>query len=184
MGRASSPFLFFDRSVDHNMSDHSNSDTIQIVGAAIRPIVVKVWQLAEPVCSSEGMELVHVEFQREHGGRTLRLYLDKAGGVTLDDCANISRQLGDILDVGLDSDSAYRLEVSSPGLNRPLGRRADFERNQGRRVKIRSAVPLEGQSNFTGIINTIDALTVELRIDKKIIGIPFADIVKANLVDG
>jgi ribosome maturation factor RimP len=165
------------------MSDHSSKGIAQVVGAAANPIVVKVWQLAEPLCSAEGMQLVHVEFQRERGGRTLRLYLDKQEGVTLDDCAAISRQLGDILDVGLDSQAPYRLEVSSPGANRPLGRRRDFEQNKGKRIKIRSAVPLEGRTNFTGILSDISSLTVQLTVGKKAVDIQFADIVKANLVE-
>ena len=165
------------------MSDQADIDAAQIVGAGTNPIVVRIWQLAEPLCKGEGMQLVHVEYQRERGGRTLRLYLDKPGGVTLDDCAAISRQLGDILDVGLESEAAYRLEVSSPGINRPLGKRSDFERYRGRRIKIKSAFPLEGQTHFTGIINDIDTLKVNLAIDNKTVDIRFADIVKAHLIE-
>jgi len=165
------------------MSDHAGKDIAQVVGAAVNPIVAKVWQLAEPLCSGEGMQLVHVEFQRERGGRILRLYLDKPEGVTLDDCAAISRQLGDILDVGLDSQAPYRLEVSSPGANRPLGRWRDFEQNKGKRITIRSAVPLEGRTNYTGVLNDINSLTVQLTVGRKTVDIQFADIVKANLVE-
>jgi ribosome maturation factor RimP len=89
-------------------------------------MVAKVWRLAEPLCLSEGLELVHVEYQREPAGRTLRIYLDKPGGVTLDDCVNISRQLSDLLDVGLETEAPYRMEVSSPGIQRPLGRLERF----------------------------------------------------------
>ena len=164
------------------MSDHADIDAAQIVGAAANPIVGRIWQLAEPLCTGEGMQLVHVVYRKEHGGRTLGIYLDKPDGVTLDDCVAISRQLGDILDVGLDSESPYRLEVSSPGANRPLGRRSDFERYKGRRIKIRSAFPLDGQTNFSGILNDIDSLTVQLTIGEKTVDIGFADIVRANLI--
>ena len=83
-------------------------------------IIQLVWKLAEPICSSEGMELIFVEYQREPGGRILRLYIDRPGGIALDDCAMVSRQIGDILDVHLDSNvPPYHLEVSSPGSQRP-----------------------------------------------------------------
>ena len=110
------------------MSAPKASSPLQVVGATANPIVERVWQLAQPLCASEGVELVHVEYQREQGGRTLRLYLDKPGGVTLDDCAGISRHLGDLLDVSLETAASYRLEVSSPGSKRPLGRLEDFKR--------------------------------------------------------
>jgi ribosome maturation factor RimP len=164
------------------MRDHTTIEATQIVGAVVNPKILRVWQLAAPLCTGEGMQLVHVEYQREHGGRTLRLYLDKPNGITLDDCVTISRQLGDILDVGLEDEAPYRLEVSSPGTNRPLGSRDDFERYKGRRIKVRLMTPLEGQKNFTGILNDINTLTVQLTIDHKTVDIQFADIVKANLI--
>jgi ribosome maturation factor RimP len=71
--------------------------------------------LAGPLCESEGLELVHLEYQREPGGWILRLYIDKSGGVTLDDCATVSRQMNDLLDVHLDDIGPYNLEVTSPG---------------------------------------------------------------------
>lgn len=153
----------------------------QIVGMTENPIVGKVWQLAEPLCLGEGMELVHVEYQREHGGRILRIYLDKAGGITLDDCAVISRQLSDILDVGLDAQGAYRLEVSSPGIQRPLGKIDDFEQFKGERVKIRMARPINGRKNFTGILNGLDGPMVHLDIDNQHVAIAFTDIAKAHI---
>jgi len=84
-------------------------------------IAASVKDLAEPLCESEGVELVYVEYQPEAGGMILRLYIDKPEGVTVDDCIYISRQLGDILDVNLENAGAYRLEVSSPGSDRPPG---------------------------------------------------------------
>jgi ribosome maturation factor RimP len=133
--------------MDHKMSPQDGSDTLQVVGITANPVIGQVWRLAEPLCLSEGLELVHIEYQREQSGRTLRLYLDKPGGVTLDDCAAVSRQLGDILDVSLESEAAYRLEISSPGLNRPLGKLEDFKRFSGRRVKVRTRKAVQGQKN-------------------------------------
>ena len=79
-----------------------------------------VRSLAEPLCDSEGLELVHVEFQRESGGRILRLYIDKPDGIKLDDCVGVSRQINDILDVNLEGLGPYSLEVTSPRPERPL----------------------------------------------------------------
>ncbi|MEJ2155939.1 MAG: ribosome maturation factor RimP [Desulfobacteraceae bacterium] len=155
--------------------------TPEIVGATANPIINRVWQLAEPLCRGEGVELVHVEYGREHGGRTLRIYLDKAGGITLDDCAHISRQLSDILDVGLETEGAYRLEVSSPGMQRPLGKMDDFERYKGKQVKIRTTQPINGQKNFTGILTGVSGPTVHLEVDKRPVAIAFTDIAKAHI---
>ncbi|RJQ86516.1 MAG: ribosome maturation factor RimP [Desulfobacteraceae bacterium] len=149
---------------------------------ASNPMVMRVWQLAEPLCLGEGLELVHVEYQREPGGRTLRIYLDKPGGVSLDDCVNISRQLSDLLDVGLETEFSYRMEVSSPGAERPLGKLGDFERFRGCRAKIRTAQPIDGRKNFTGTLEGIVGPAVLLTVDKGTISITLADIAKAHLI--
>ncbi len=91
-------------------------------------IAAMVKELAEPLCESEGVELVYVEYQPEAAGMILRLYIDKPKGVTIDDCIYINRQLGDILDVNLENAGTYRLEVSSPGPDRPLCKKIDFNR--------------------------------------------------------
>ena len=139
-------------------------------------------ELIGPLCDAEGVELVHIEYQREAGGRTLRIYIDKPGGVTLNDCAAISRQAGDILDVGFENDEPYNLEVSSPGLNRPLVKLKDFERFKGEQVKIRTDQPLSGQKNFKGTLLGESNEDVSVSIDNKIVNIPFKEILKARLV--
>ena len=146
-------------------------------------IVRQVRQLTEPVCTAEGMELVHVEFQSEAHGRILRLYIDKAGGVTLDDCADLSRQVGDLLDVSLENVGSYSLEVSSPGAERPLGQLSDFDRFNGRTVKIRTFEPINEQKNFTGILTGTSEGLVTLSVGEKTIAIPYDDINKARLVN-
>ena len=148
-----------------------------------KDIIKQVEALAEPLCDSEGLELVHVEYQREPGGRILRLYIDRAGGVTLDDCANVSRQLNDILDVYLDDIGSYNLEVTSPGPERPLSKLQDYERFRGRKAKIRAWQPLNNQKNFTGIISGVAADQIKLSSNEKTVVIPFGDIAKARLVD-
>jgi ribosome maturation factor RimP len=144
-------------------------------------VIARTEELAAPLCSSEGMELVHVEFQREPVGWVLRIYVDKSGGVTLDDCARVSRQLGDILDVGLEEIWPYHLEVSSPGEHRPLGKLHDFERFQGRRAVIKTREPILGQKKFKGILGETNGETIHLQLEDKTVTIPFKGIVKARL---
>ena len=165
------------------MEDGIKKESLQAVGLAANPVLESVWRLAAPLCRTEGVELVHVEYQREHGGLTLRLYLDKPGGITLDDCADISRQMSDLLDVGLDLPAPYRLEVSSPGLQRPLGKLSDFERFKGCRAKVRTTRPLNGQKNFSGILNGVSGPGVQLILDKGTVTIALSDIAKAHLIN-
>jgi len=146
-------------------------------------IVKQVEALAGPLCESEGLELVHVEFQREPGGRILRLYIDRVPGVTLDDCVSVSRQLNDLLDVHLDDIGPYNLEVTSPGPQRPLSKLQDYERFKGHKAKIKTRQPLNNQKNFTGIILEVTAEQIKLSANEKTVAIPFGEISKARLVD-
>jgi len=143
----------------------------------------RVWALAEPMCDAEGLTLVHVEYRREAGGRILRIYIDKTGGVQLDDCVAVSRQLGDLLDVYLDEIGLYNLEVSSPGSDRPLGRETDFERFKGCEAKIRTHHLLDGRKNFTGALMGMSEGSVRLKVDNKVVVIPFSEIQKARLIN-
>lgn len=146
-------------------------------------IVAQTWALAEPLCAAEGMELIHVEYQREAGGRILRVYVEKPGGVSLDDCTTVSRQLSDILDLKLATEAPYTLEVSSPGAQRPVSRAADFERFRGYKAKIRVSRPINGQKNFTGMLAGYSDQTVWLTIGGETIGIAHSEIIKARLVN-
>lgn len=148
----------------------------------LKKIVSQIRDLVEPVCTYHGMELVHVECQREPQGRIIRLYIDKPGGVMLDDCVLISRQADELLELELDLDETYTLEVSSPGAGRPLGRQSDFERFKGNRVKITTAKAICGQRNFTGVLSGISEGAVNLTINDKAVAIPFTDINRARLV--
>jgi len=146
-------------------------------------ITKATWELAEPICGIEGMELVHVEYQREPGGRILRLYIDKPGGVSLADCSTISTQLGDVLDLKLETGAPYTLEVSSPGLNRPLSRLSDFEKFRGQAAKIKTDRPINGQKSFTGILTGIIGSDIQLQTATETVAIPYQDIIKARLVN-
>ena len=139
--------------------------------------------LAESLCDDMGLELVHLEYLRDRGGRIMRLYIDKPGGVTLDDCAAVSRELGDILDVRLPELGTYHLEVSSPGPNRPLARPADFERFRGRRAKIRTRTPIDGQKNFSGTLEGLSDGAVRLNLGRTTIAIAVDAISKAYLTE-
>jgi ribosome maturation factor RimP len=140
-------------------------------------------EIAQALCESEGIEFVHIEYQREPGGRILRVYIDKPGGVRLDDCVNISRQLGDLLDIYFENELSYNLEVSSPGDKRPLGKLRDFDKFKGKKVKVKTIAPMDGQKNFTGTIIGIDKDAVNISLNNKTIAIPYEDIAKARLIN-
>ena len=148
-----------------------------------KKVIQRVWALAETLCESEGLELIQVEYQRESAGRILRLYIDKPGGINLDDCVGVSRQMGDILDVHLQEAGPYNLEVTSPGPERPLVKQQDFERFKGSRVKIKTNQLLNGQKNFSGVLLGISDDQVKLQIGEQTINLTYADISKARLVE-
>ena len=139
--------------------------------------------LFEPVIESMGYELVGVEFVGSGGHGTLRVYIDRDEGVSIDDCASISHQISGILDVEEPIKQAYDLEISSPGIDRPLFKLADFERYAGRTAKIKMAVGVDGRKNFKGRLQgDTDAKMVEIEVDGEIFDLPYADIARANLV--
>jgi ribosome maturation factor RimP len=109
-------------------------------------------QTVEALLSAEGKELVDMEFRREARGWILRIFMDKPGGVTLDDCAEISREIGDQIEVETLIPHSYILEVSSPGLDRPLKKEKDFQRSIGKVIQLSTTLPVEGQSFFKGIL--------------------------------
>lgn len=148
-----------------------------------KKVIRQVWELAEPLCESEGLELIQVEYQRESAGRILRLYIDKPGGINLDDCVGVSRQMEDILDVHLPEVGPYNLEVTSPGPARPLAKKQDFEKFKGSRVKIRTNQPVSGQKNFTGVLLGLSEDQVKLKIDGQILNVSYPEISKARLVE-
>lgn len=140
--------------------------------------------LAESLCDDMGLELVHIEYLRDRGGRVMRLFIDKpSGGVGLEDCAAVSRELSDVLDAQMPELGPYHLEVSSPGPNRPLSRPSDFERFRGRRAKIRTRAPIGGQKNFSGTLEGVSDGAVRLNLGRTTIAIAIESISKAHLAD-
>ncbi|MBL0713417.1 MAG: ribosome maturation factor RimP [Desulfosarcina sp.] len=148
-----------------------------------KQVVAAVTALAEPLCHDEGLELVYIQYRRESAGRVLRLFIDQPGGVALDDCTRISRQLSDILDVNLENLAPYHLEVSSPGMDRPLGKPEDFDRFKGQAARIRTVQPINDRKNFRGILNGITAKGVRIACDQAETVIPFEEISIARLVN-
>jgi ribosome maturation factor RimP len=122
----------------------------------------RVARVAEPIAAGLGLNLVNVRYQgtRTHGA--LRLTIDKPGGVTLDDCTRLSRALGHALDVEEPIDHRYALEVSSPGLDRPLNERRDFEQAVGRRVRVKTSPSWEGPRLLIGRLQGLDAAAVRI----------------------
>ena len=140
--------------------------------------------LFEPVIQSMGYELVGIEFQGSTQHGTLRVYIDHENGIGVDDCVAISRQISAILDVEEPIQQAYDLEVSSPGINRPLFKARDYEQFSGHSAKIKMAVPLQGRKNFKGVLQGVtDSKFVLILVDNEDFELPISDIAKANLVN-
>ena len=139
--------------------------------------------LFQPVVETMGYELVGIEFADGSGHGTLRVYIDREAGVNLDDCAAISHQLSAILDVEEPIQQAYDLEISSPGINRPLFKLSDYERFSGRTAKVKLAEPLDGRKNFKGLLRQVaEDRKVCIEVDGEVFELPYADIASANLV--
>jgi ribosome maturation factor RimP len=140
-------------------------------------------QMFEPVIQSMGYELVGIEFSggSQHG--TLRVYIEREDGVSIDDCAAISHQISGILDVEEPIQQAYDLEISSPGVDRPLFNQEDYERFAGRMAKIKMAVALDGRRNFKGELQGVSqSRYVKIKVDNQGYELPLSDIAKANLI--
>ena len=145
-------------------------------------IVNEVSLLVEPLLSGFGMEMVDVEFQFERGRWILRVFIDKQGGVTIDDCASISRELGDLIEAENIINLSYVLEVSSPGLNRPLRKEDDFIRSIGKMVQLKMSRPINKRRNFAGRLTNVSKGMISLVLeDNNLVELPLTEIDKARL---
>jgi ribosome maturation factor RimP len=145
--------------------------------------VEKLKNVAEPVVTGQGYELVDVEWTRGQEGWVLRVYIDRDGGVNLNDCADVSHQLSATLDVEDEIPVAYSLEVSSPGLDRPLKTEAHFKRFLGQKAKIRTRHPVgETRRNFSGTLLAVEAGKVRIDVGDQVCEVPLDDVEKAHLV--
>lgn len=125
----------------------------------------KTEEILNPIVEEYGFELVDVEYVKEGSTWYLRAYIDKPGGICIDDCEAVSRRLSDILDEKDYIDDTYILEVSSPGLGRPLRKEKDFRRSLGEEVEVRTYRMIEKQKEFTGILKEYDEKTVTIEED-------------------
>ncbi|MBP5225277.1 MAG: ribosome maturation factor RimP [Lachnospiraceae bacterium] len=140
----------------------------------------KTEELVLPILAERMLQLVDVEYVREAGTWYLRVYIDKDGGVTILDCESVSRALSDALDKDDPTDDAYVLEVSSPGLGRPLKKEKDFVRNQGKPVEIRLYKAVNGVKELTGDLLAWDKETVTVGADGKETVLQRSDISKIS----
>jgi ribosome maturation factor RimP len=146
-----------------------------------------VGEFAQPILDANGLELVEIEYGRIGRDAVLRLFIDKEGGVTLDDCADVSHELSAILDVEEVIESHYTLEVSSPGLDRPLKKQQDYERFAGRLIKVRTYEPYPDDSGnkrktFLGTLEGLADGVVRMTLKEgQTASIPLDRVAKANL---
>lgn len=148
----------------------------------MRHVPEKIQHIVDQVVSAMGYELVGVEFNSGQRNSVLRVYIDTEQGVTLEDCQAVSHQLSGVLDVEDPIKGNYSLEISSPGLDRPIFKATDFDRFAGRRVKIKLATPQAGRRNFTGQLQGVQDEDVVLLEDDNEIRLSLSRIDTARLV--
>jgi len=145
----------------------------------------KIRELAEPLIAMDGMEVVLVECLKMKSRWLVRVYIDKEGGVAVDDCALVSDKLGDVLDVHDVPPGQYTLEISSPGLDRPLHRDKDFVKYCGSRIHVRLLEKMDGRRDLKGELTAYeedaDGKVVVMTVNGEILRIPRAKIARANL---
>ncbi|MBI2238665.1 MAG: ribosome maturation factor RimP [Actinobacteria bacterium] len=138
--------------------------------------------LVRPVVESAGLELVEVTFRKEGGRRILRVTVDREGGVDLDTISQTSERVSRRLDLEGFEPGPYSLEVSSPGIERPLRSPLDFERRVGERVKVKTAQPVGGSRTHAGALVSADAEAIVIATDGGELRVPYADIASARTV--
>lgn len=138
--------------------------------------------LIEPTVNALGLELWGIEHVSQGKFSTLRIYIESDAGITVDDCEKVSRQVSAILDVEDPISGEYTLEVSSPGLDRPLFSIEQFENFAGSEVSVRLRSPLDGRRKFKGIITQVSEGTVCIEVDGETFNLPHAEVEKANIV--
>ncbi len=144
-------------------------------------VAQSVEELIAPVLSSEDLELVDVEYKKEGKGWTLRVFIDKPGGITLQDCQATSHRVEDMIEIDGLIPSHYILEVSSPGLDRPLKKEKDFLRYKGKRIRLTTFSPINNQKKFKGMIRDFKEDTLILEDQEEVFQIPLIHIAKARL---
>ena len=144
-------------------------------------VVEAITSLVMPVLQEKDLDLVDVLYRRESSGWVLRLLIDKEDGVSLDDCTAVSREVSHLLDIEDIIEQAFNLEVSSPGLDRPLKSVGDFQRFAGRKAKVTTKEPIEGNQVFMGRINKVEDELITMEVGQQELCIPFSEVAKARL---
>ncbi|MDY7035431.1 MAG: ribosome maturation factor RimP [Thermodesulfobacteriota bacterium] len=148
----------------------------------VRFITKQVTDLVAPILEEMDFELIDVEYFSNQGRWVLRLFIDKDGGVTIDDCANVSGEIGDLIDLKGFIEHEYILEVSSPGLNRTLKKEKDFFWAVGKKVKVRMVSPLNNRRNFSGYLKNFNGRILYVEMDDGTAALPLKEVDRANLV--
>lgn len=141
----------------------------------------RAWVELPPHLTEQGYELVEVAFGKEGGHQVFRIYIDRPGGITLDDCTAVSQLLSPLLDALDLVDGSYMLEVSSPGFDRPVRKPEDFERFAGERIKLKTIMPVEGRKQFKGVLKGYRDGLISIDIDGRVYEIHTENLLKANL---
>lgn len=149
----------------------------------MKTIVEQIEALITPSVTSMGFELVQVKLMDTRVGQTLQIMAERPdGSISVEDCAKISRQVSAVLDVEDSIPGEYRLEVSSPGIDRPLVKLTDYAKYIGHAAKTETVLPIDGRKRYTGVIKAVEGENVILTVDNKDHSLPFIDIQSAKLV--
>jgi ribosome maturation factor RimP len=144
-------------------------------------VIDSVREILDSLLLGYGFELIDIEYRREGRGWVLRIYIDKDGGVSVEDCARISRELGTLLYLNDIIPGTYNLEISSPGLTRALKKVRDFERFKGKLLKIKTMKDIQGRRVFTGRLIDFVGNVASVEMDRHVYFIPYDEIERANL---
>jgi len=153
-----------------------------LIGDREGQLVAQLTRMIEPVVRDLGLELVDLVFRRETHGWVLRLVIDSDPPVTLDDCSRVSREVGYLLEVEDPIDHPYNLEVSSPGLDRPLKRLKDFQRSLGKKAKVVTKEPVQGENVFVGVLSQVSESCLTIQGERGETRIPMEKVARARLV--
>jgi len=146
-----------------------------------KSVAEEVLQLATPITESRGLELVDVEYNKEGENWILRVFIDKKGGVSIKDCQEVSRDLESQLDTVEPIEKSYLLEVSSPGLDRPLKDKEDFERFAGQLIDVSTYAPVQGAKEFTGKLLGLEDDEIKIEVEGEKLAIPRSKVAKTKL---
>ena len=146
------------------------------------PVKEERWLLGEKACGMHGFRLIEIELQRGQGRWLVRFYIDKENGVTVDECAEVSQTLDRYLEAKDPIDTPYTLEVSSPGIDRPLRKEEDFKTYVGENIRVSVFTPIDGRKNFSGQLIDVDGGVISVQVETDMpVRIALDDIKKARL---